>query len=86
MTALVAASTVNIVLYLIVQVAASVPTVVGFALAVLALMILSKSVGAKSSATARGSVSRSYVAWIIGVDLACLIFNEEQVQQRMSGM
>jgi hypothetical protein len=45
MTALVAGSTVNIVLYLIVQVAASVPTVVGFALAVLALMILSKSVG-----------------------------------------
>ena len=86
MTALVAGSTVNIVLYLIVQVAASVPTVVGFALAVLALVILSKSVGAKSSATARGSVSRSYVAWIIGVDLACLIFNEEQVQQRMSGM
>ncbi|HTF62539.1 MAG TPA: hypothetical protein VK638_07485, partial [Edaphobacter sp.] len=71
----------NIVLYSIVPVAASVPTGVGFALAVLALMILSKSAGAKSSATVRGSVSRSYVACIIGVDLACLIFNEEQVQQ-----
>ena len=71
----------NIVLCSIVQVAASIPTGVGFALALLALMILSKSSGAKSSATARGSVSRSYVAYIIGVDLACLNFNEEQVQQ-----
>jgi hypothetical protein len=76
---------VNIVLYSVVQVAASGPTGVGFALTVLALMILSKFAGDKGSTTARGSVSRSYVAGILGVDLACLIVNEEQVQQ-MNGM
>ena len=64
----------NNVLYSIVQVTASVPTGVGFALAVLALMIL-------GSATVRGSVSRSYVPCTIGANLACLIYNEEQVQQ-----
>ena len=74
-------STVNIVLYSILQITTSVPTGVGFALAVLALMILSKSAGVKSSATAHSSVSRSYVACIIDADLACLIFNEEEVQQ-----
>jgi len=51
-----------------------VPMGVAFALVVPALVILSKSAGTKNSATVPVSISRSYVACIIGVDLACLIF------------